>query len=145
MNILPMSTDDTTPSAYMLLFRNSGAENYRHLSPAQRQQVVTQWNGWFEQLVAAGQAVEGQPLEDATRIVTGSGGSRVTDGPFPEAKEAIAGYVKLVVRDLAEATAIAQRHPGLEYGLVIEVRQLTPHCHLGVNTKSATPHVASAG
>ena len=92
-------------------------------------------NAWFEGLVAEGKATEGQPLELETRVVSGTGGARVVDGPFPEAKEAIGGYVKLMVRDLEEATAIAQRHPGLPYGLIIEVRQMTPTCHLGVNTK----------
>ena len=82
-----------------------------------------------------GKATEGQPLELDTRIVSGSGGARVVDGPFPETKEAIGGYVKLLVGGLDEATAIAQRHPGLAYGLMIEVRQMTPDCHLGVNTK----------
>jgi len=124
-----------TRAPYLLLFRNTGPENYRHLSPDERQEVVQRWNAWFEGLVAQGKAVEGQPLEDATRIVSGPGGNRVTDGPFPETKEAIGGYVKLMVRDLEEATAIARLHPGLEYGLVVEVRALTPDCHLGVNTK----------
>jgi len=132
------------PAAFMLLFRNSGPENYAHLSPEQRQQIVTRWNDWFETLVAQGKAVEGQPLEMDTRIVAGPGGARITDGPFPEAKEAIAGYVKLLVRGRDEATAIAQRHPGLEFGLIIEVRELTPHCHLGVNTKSTVPTAAAA-
>jgi hypothetical protein len=125
-----------TPVPYMLFFRNSGPENYQHLSPEQRQQVITHWNDWFEGLVAQGKAVEGQPLEMETRIVSGPGGARITDGPFPEAKEAIAGYVTLMVSGLEEATEIAKRHPGLAYGLIIEVRQLTPHCHLGVNTRA---------
>jgi len=75
----------------MLFFRNTGPENYHHLSPDQRQQVVTRWNDWFEGLVSQGKAVEGQPLEMDTRIISGPGGGRVVDGPFPEAKEAIAG------------------------------------------------------
>ena len=129
-------------STYLLLFRNTGAENYRHLSPDQRQELIARWNAWFEGLVAAGQATEGQPLETETRIVAGPGGTRVTDGPFPEAKEAIGGYVKLVVADLAAATAIARRHPGLEHGMIIEVRELTPHCHLGVTTRSAAAPIA---
>ncbi|MDB6128713.1 MAG: YCII-related domain protein [Verrucomicrobia bacterium] len=120
----------------MLLFRNTGPENHQHLSPDQRQQLVTKWNAWFEGLVEQGKAVEGQPLEMETRIVSGNSG-RVVDGPFPEAKEAIGGYVKLMVSGLEEATAIAQRHPGLAYGLIVEVRQMTPHCHLGVTTKSS--------
>lgn len=119
----------------MLLFRNTGPENYRHLSPDERQKVVTRWNAWFEGLLAEGKAIEGQPLETETRVVAGPGGARITDGPFPEAKEAIGGYVMLMVSGMDEATAIAQRHPGLEYGMVIEVRQLTPDCHLGVVTR----------
>ena len=144
----PSHTMDTKPTipalAYMLLFRNSGPENHRHLSPEQRQQLVVQWNAWFDGLVEAGKAVEGQPLELDTRVVSGAGGGRIVDGPFPEAKEAIGGYVKLLVSGLEEATEIAQRHPGLAYGLVIEVRQLTPHCHLGVNIRSTTPTAAAA-
>jgi hypothetical protein len=127
----------SSPSPYLLLFRNTGPENYQHLSPAQRQQLVTRWNAWFEGLVHQGKATEGQPLEMETRLVSGLGGSRVVDGPFPEAKEAIGGYVKLVVGSLEEATEIARQHPGLAYGLMVEVRQLTPNCHLGVTTKSA--------
>lgn len=131
-----MPTPNTPPPApYLLFFRNSGPETHAHLSPDQRQQLVVRWNDWFEGLVAEGKATEGQPLELDTRVVSGPGGARVVDGPFPESKEAIGGYVKLLVGSLDEATAIAQRHPGLEYGLIIEVRQMTPTCHLGVNTK----------
>jgi hypothetical protein len=116
----------------LLLFRNSGPENYQHLSPEQRQHLMMRWNAWYDELAAEGKAMEGQPLELQTRVVSGPGGARIIDGPFAEAKEAIGGYVKLLVTNLEEATAIAQRHPGLEYGLQIEVRQLSESCHLGV-------------
>lgn len=132
------------PATYLLLFRNSGPENYQHLSPEQRQEVIVRWNAWFDGLVAQGKAVEGQPLEMDTRVVSGPGGGRIMDGPFPETKEAIGGYVRLIVSGLDEATAIARRHPGLEHGLVIEIRQLTPDCHLGVNTKGASREAAGA-
>lgn len=123
---------ESTPSPYLLLFRNSGPETHQHLSAEQRQQLVTRWNAWYDHLAAAGKAVEGQPLELSTRIVSGIAGQRIVDGPFPETKEAIGGYVKLLVSGLDEATAIAQCHPGLEYGLIIEVRSMQSSCHLGV-------------
>lgn len=126
----------TKPSPYLLIFRNTGSENYRHLTADERQRVIERWNEWFEGLVAQGKATEGQPLEDATRIVSGPGGSRVTDGPFPETKEAVGGYVKLLACSFDEATEIARKHPGLDYGLVVEVRAMTPDCHLGVTTKA---------
>ncbi len=132
---LPMETQ-STPTPFMLLFRNTGPENFQHLSPEERQQCVTRWNEWFEGLVAQGKAIEGQPLEMETRLVSGPGGSRITDGPFPEAKEAIGGYVTVMVSDLEEATAIARKHPGLAHGMMIEVRQMTPDCHLGVTTRA---------
>lgn len=124
----------TAPVPFLLLFRNTGPETHRHLSAEQRQRLVTRWNEWFEGLLAQGKATEGQPLEMETRIVSGAGGQRVTDGPFPEAKEAVGGYVKLMVSGFDEATEIAKQHPGLEYGLIIEVRAMTPDCHLGVTT-----------
>jgi len=136
-----------TPPAqapYLLFFRNSGPETHQHLSPEQRQQLVTRWNAWYDGLAAEGKAIEGQPLELETRVVSGTGGSRVVDGPFAEAKEAIGGYVKLLVSGLDEATEIAQRHPGLAYGLVIEVRSMTASCHLGVTAaRQAAPALSS--
>jgi hypothetical protein len=123
------------PSHFLLFFRNSGPETHAHLSPEERTQLMTRWNHWYDELAAEGKASEGQPLELATRIVSGTGGARVVDGPFAEAKEAIGGYVKLTVSGLEEATEIARRHPGLRYGLIIEVREMKPHCHLGVNVR----------
>lgn len=123
-------------SRYMLFFRNTGPEVFKQLSGEQREKLVASWNVWFEGLLAQGKAEEGQPLEIETRIVSGPVGSRIIDGPYPEAKEAIGGYVSLLVSGLDEATAIAQQHPALAYGMFIEIRQLTPNCHeLGVTTR----------
>jgi len=132
------STSNSSSTPFMLLFRNTGPEVFAPLSPEQRQQLIARWNAWFDSLVVSGKATEGQPLEIETRVISGLNGSRITDGPFPETKEAIGGYVKLLVKGLEEATAIARQHPALAYGMSIEVRQLTPQCHLGVNTLQAT-------
>jgi hypothetical protein len=126
----------SSPAPFLLFFRNSGPETHAHLSADQRQQLLVRWNAWYDGLAQQGKAIEGQPLELETRTVSGKGGARVVDGPFAEAKEAIGGYVKLLARDLEEATAIAQQHPGLEYGLIIEVRQMTENCHLGATSRS---------
>lgn len=123
---------------YLLLFRNTGPENYAALTSDERQDIMERWNQWYAQLAEKGKAIEGQPLMDDTRIVMGPGGHRITDGPFAEAKEAIGGYVKIVVADLDEATAIASAHPALAHGLVIEIRELTMDCHLGVSAHHDT-------
>jgi hypothetical protein len=124
------TNESTTP--FLLLFRNTGPATFAHLSPTQRERLVDRWNRWYEELTAAGKATEGQPLQAESRLVAGPGGQRIVDGPYPEAKEAVGGYVKLLVSDLDEATEIARRHPALEHGMMIEVRPLTPDCHLGV-------------
>ena len=130
---------ETKTAPYILFFRNSGPETHAHLSADERQQLMTRWNAWYDDLAAEGKAIAGTPLELETRIVSVARGERIVDGPFAEAKEAIGGYVMLMVNDLDEATRIAQRHPGLPYGLEIEVRRLAESCHLGV-----THHAASA-
>jgi hypothetical protein len=128
---------ETSATPFILFFRNSGPETHAHLSADERQQLMTRWNAWYDHLAAEGKAIAGTPLELETRIISGARGERVVDGPFAETKEAIGGYVMLMVNDLEEATAIAQDHPGLPYGLQIEVRRLADSCHLGVSHHSA--------
>src|SRR5687768_163893 len=52
-----MNASSPAPATpYMLIFRNTGAENYRHLSASQQQELVGRWNAWFEGLVSQGKA-----------------------------------------------------------------------------------------
>ena len=140
-----MTPSQSLPRKPFLLFlRNTGAENYQGIPAEQRDRMVARWNEWFEGLLRQGKAVEGQPLEEKSRLVSGPGGQRVIDGPFAEAKEAIGGYIKLMVADFEEATRIARSHPGLETGLLIEIRELTDDCHLGVVTTGKLEKAAAA-
>jgi hypothetical protein len=45
----------------------------------------------------------------------------VTDGPFAETKEQVAGFILIEARDLNEAIQVAARIPSARYGF-IEVR-----------------------
>lgn len=122
----------------MLFFRNSGPETYAHLPDEKKQEYLSKWNAWYDGLAKEGKAVEGSPLVLSTRLVSGTGGTRVIDGPFVEGKEIVGGYVKLLAASLDEATAAAQRHPGLEYGMVIEVRQEVDFCELGMGARGSS-------
>jgi hypothetical protein len=132
-----------SPRPFLLLFRNSGPETHQHLSSQEREQLIGRWNAWYDGLAAQGKAVDGRPLDLETRVVSGTGGSRIMDGPFAESKEAIGGYVVLMVNDREEATRLAQQHPGLAYGLIIEVRQMAEHCHLGITPRAPASAVLS--
>ena len=111
---------------YMLLFRGTNWD--KGLSPEQIQKVVADWYAWFDGLIKDGRAIGGHPLQNEGKIVSGKQGRTVADGPFAESKEAIGGYFYLQVANEAEAIAIAQMCPGLEYGSVVEVRPVAEMC-----------------
>jgi hypothetical protein len=67
-----------------------------------------------EELVKAGVMVAGAGLKncaDAKRLVFDRAGCTVTDGPFTESKELIAGFYIWEVKDMDEAVAWAKRSP----------------------------------
>jgi len=62
-----------------------------------------------------------EPADTATSIRKDpSGGFAVTDAPFAETKEALAGYVLVETENLDEAIAVAKRLPVVSGG--VEVR-----------------------
>ena len=111
---------------YLLLFRGNNWD--KGLSPEQLQKVVADWAAWFQRLTQEGKALSGHPLQNEGKVVSGKKGRTVADGPFAESKEAVGGYFFLRVADEAEAIAIAQQCPGLEYGCVVEVRPVADMC-----------------
>lgn len=107
---------------FLLLFRNAGPDTHAHLDAEQREQLTKRWNDWVQELSARGKVAHASPLGLGGRVVSGSAGERVTDGPYAEGKEVVGGYFFLKVADLDEATAIAKQCPGLPLGLTVEVR-----------------------
>jgi hypothetical protein len=117
-------------STYMLLFRDAPAAVYDAMTSEQRTACLDKWNGWYDTIADRGVMLSAHPLESPVRMVSGSRGEMVLDGPFAEAKELIAGYFMFTAEDLDEATAIAQRCPNLEHGMTVEVREVAGGCHL---------------
>jgi hypothetical protein len=69
---------------------------------------------WVEKNDAAGKRIIGErlrPAETATVVKRREGKVIVTDGPFAESHEWIAGFDVLECDDLDEAIAIAATHP----------------------------------
>lgn len=60
--------------------------------------------------------------ETATTVRVRDGETLVTDGPYPELKEALGGYAILEAEDLDAAIAVAQRIPAARLGGGIEIR-----------------------
>ena len=66
-----------------------------------------------------------QPVATATTVRVRNGKATVTDGPFAETKECLAGFYMIEARDLNEAIQIASRIPPAQVGSV-EVRPIRP-------------------
>ncbi len=62
-----------------------------------------------------------QPVHTATTVRVRNGKASVTDGPFAETKEQLAGFYLVDARDLNEALQLAARIPPARVGSV-EVR-----------------------
>ena len=113
-------------SGHIIFFRGNDWD--KNLSPEELQRVTGQFMAWFERLTREGKAIGGAPLENEGKIVSGSRGRTVSDGPFAESKEAIGGYFLLNVADLDEAVQVAKGCPGLDYGITVEVRPVAEEC-----------------
>jgi hypothetical protein len=81
---------------------------------------------WVEEMHRRGVRLEGhqlRPVSDATMV--SQSGRLVTDGPFAETKDQIAGYDVIDCAGLDEAIEIASKHPVAAFG-AIEVRPFWP-------------------
>jgi len=69
-----------------------------------------------------------QPVHTATTVRVRNGKLSMTDGPFAETKEQLAGFYLIDARDLNEAIQIAAKIPPARVGSieVRPVRQLSP-------------------
>jgi hypothetical protein len=66
-----------------------------------------------------------EPVATATTVRVRNGKVSVTDGPFAETKECLAGFYLIEARDLNEAIQVASRIPPAQVGS-IEVRPIRP-------------------
>lgn len=83
---------------------------------------------WVTDLDGRGVRLHGdrlRPAEDAATVRVRGGKRLVTDGPFAESKEMIAGYDIIECSSRDEAIEIAAGHPMARFGRV-EVREFWP-------------------
>jgi hypothetical protein len=110
---------------FMLIVHHN-EDAFKQLPQEERQRLLEESIALTHELHAVGQYVHASPLQPAgTAVVVrmSRGKPVVTDGPFIETREQIAGYFLIDARDLEEAVGIAARVPGARIGTV-EVRPL---------------------
>jgi hypothetical protein len=121
---------------YMLLMGTSPSDwnAMSSLSPEDIQTHLDHVDVIEKELTESGELVDGQGLAppDQAKIVVArqSGPPEVTDGPFPEAKEFLAGYWMVECESLERAVEIAARTSaapgpgGAPINMPIEVREV---------------------
>ena len=90
------------------------------------QEILTKMGKFNEEMVKAGVMLAGEGLQASSkgaRITYSGGKTTVTDGPFTESKELIAGFWLIQVKNKEEAIAWMKRAP-FGGGTVIEIRQV---------------------
>lgn len=123
-----MEVDPTAKQQHLLLMRGLDWDN--GLSATELQEAMTKFFDWVKMLEDQGVLEGAQPLATSGKVVSGTGGQNIADGPFAETKEAVGGYFLLNVAELDRAVALSQQCPALQYGAMIEVRPVVQRCHL---------------
>ena len=108
----------------ILIYGNMDAWNA--MTPDSFSALMAAHGALQEELKASGEFVDTNelPAENAKIVRTRGGVSEVTDGPFVEIKEIVAGYYIVECAGLDRAIEIAGKLAEAEFGLV-EVRQMS--------------------
>jgi hypothetical protein len=106
---------------FMLLVCSDG-----QTAPKDIEVLQSQTPGWVDEMDSRGIRLLGGPLQDPNAAVTvrvRDGETLITDGPFVETKEWVAGFDLLECADIDQAVEVAAKHP-LSWFHSIEVRPL---------------------
>lgn len=108
---------------YLLLVHHN-EDMFKAMPEGTRKDMLAESIQLCHQLDTKGQYIHASPLQpEATGAIVRvrEGKNIISDGPFMETKEQLAGYFLIDARDRDEAVAIASRIPGARIGTV-EVR-----------------------
>ncbi len=117
------------------------------MSEGERATFIKECSAYDNVLRTNGHFVRLEGLERAQNAKTlryQHGKVAVTDGPYAETKEQIAGLLVLEVNDLNHAVKLLSKHPGIRVGS-FEIRALVePSCGRAGETESREINVARA-
>ena len=111
----------------MLVYLNE--QEFYALSKDEQNRVHRECTAWHEDLVKAKKSIGGTGLQrssTATTLRFKNGKPNMTDGPFAETKEIIAGFEIFEFSSQEEAVSTLRTFPGLCYGTIIEIRPVVP-------------------
>jgi len=112
---------------YLMLINKDEAK-FDAMSDEARGALVARYQAYGEKMAAAGILRSGavlEPTRTATTVRVRSGKRVMTDGPFAETAEQVAGFAIIEVKDLDAALDWAAGHPDAEWASV-EIRPIVP-------------------
>lgn len=108
---------------YLLLIYHNEVD-WEKLGQDQQATIYQEYRELIQRLAATGKYIAGdelKPTTTATTVRIRDGRQSITDGPFAETKEQLAGYFLVNASDLDEAIAIGAQIPSARDGS-IEIR-----------------------
>ena len=108
-----------------MLIRKADKDTEAGITPGP--EFMNAMQAYNDEMAAAGVFLQGEGLRASSlgaRLTVTGERPTVTDGPFTETKELIAGFTMIQARSLAEAIEWARRWPAIDAGAVIEIRQV---------------------
>ena len=125
---MPSPTPLEAPVKYMLLIYTN-PENWGALSEAETKELTDEYFAFTQRITESGEFVAGDALRppDTANVVRVRGGGRaVSDGPYVETKEHLAGYYVVDCAGLDRALELAAEIPDVRFGGV-EVRPVADY------------------
>ena len=108
---------------FLLLMRLDLITKEAQPSPEQLQVYMKQYHDWVGGIAAQNKFSGGKGLSTEGKVLKPN--NIVTDGPYAEIKESIAGYIIIRAKDFDEAVGIAKACPILQGdGNSVEVRKV---------------------
>jgi hypothetical protein len=107
-------------SNFIYLFRGGQTPD---ASPERMQTQMQKWMNWIQRLKEQGIYITGEPLQPGGKVIS-SAKKIITDGPFAEGKEVVAGFFMIRANSLDEAVDVSKDCPVFENGGSVEVREI---------------------
>jgi hypothetical protein len=108
---------------YLIIMRLDLISKGAQPSPEQLQVYMKQYHDWVGTIAAQNKFVGGTGLSTEGKVIKSE--DVITDGPYAEIKESVAGFITIKAKDFDEAVQFASKCPILQGGgNSVEVRKI---------------------
>jgi hypothetical protein len=107
---------------YLILMRLDLITKDAQPSPEQMQVYMKMYQDWVGGIAAQNKFVGGKGLSTEGKVIKTH--NVITDGPYAETKESLAGYIMIKAKDFDDAVSIAKECPILQGDNSVEVRKV---------------------